>query len=374
MTHQTVSVRTAILCSISFLAGLGLLAIYASSSISADQIYNDSFFYLKKQSSTLLLGMVMVFLMGYVPISWIKRAPLPLFVFSIFLISMTLIPSLAHEAKGAARWVKIPGIGVTFQPSEVAKIAVIFFLAKNLSLGQHKLNSIPWLVTNLVSFGVVAFFLMMQPDFGSTILIFAVTFLMMIVGGLSKRYTAAVFACGIAGVVAAILAAPYRMKRLFTFIDPWADAYSGGFQIIQSYVGFQNGGVFGLGLGESKQKLFFLPDAHTDFILAVIGEELGMVGVIFVCLVFAYLCLLCAKVTLGQSDPFLRFLAFGITALISIQAFLNMGVAMGLLPTKGIPLPFVSNGRSSLIVFLFCIGIICRLAHQNEKTAKELAT
>jgi len=355
---------------VSFLCGLGLLAIYASSSISADQVFHDSMVYFKKQSATFVVGMVMVFAMGYMPLDWLKRLPLPLFLLTLALLLMTMVPSLAHTAKGASRWVKVPGLGFTFQPAELAKIALILFMAKNLAIQNHRLNSRAWIVSNLVGFSTFALVLMLQPDFGSTMLLFGISFLMLVVGGLSIKYMAAIGCLGIVGVVGAIMAAPYRMKRLFTFLDPWAEAYSGGFQIIQSYVGFQNGGVLGLGLGESRQKLFFLPDAHTDFILAVIGEELGMFGVILVCLLFAYLCYLCAKITIAQTDSFYKFLAFGVTALICLQASLNMGVAMGVLPTKGIPLPFVSNGRSSLIVFLFCIGIICRLSQQNEELAE----
>jgi cell division protein FtsW len=173
------------------------------------------------------------------------------------------------------------------------------------------------------------------------------------------------FGLGVVVFIAALLTAPYRLARLLVFLDPWSDARAGGFQIIQSYLGFQNGGVWGVGLGESKQKLFFLPEAHTDFILSVIGEEFGLFGVLLICACFAYMVFLGLRITLAQDDTYRQFLAFGLTMLIGVQAALNMGVTMGLLPTKGMTLPLVSNGSNSLIVFLIAIAILARISQES---------
>jgi cell division protein FtsW len=212
--------------------------------------------------------------------------------------------------------------------------------------------------------------MMLQPDFGSTVLLVLVTFLMLFIAGLSPTLIGGSFLAGILALVAAVAAAPYRMKRLLSFLDPWSVVSGGGFQIIQSYVGFQNGGLFGLGLGESKQKLFFLPEAHTDFILSVIGEELGVLGVFLVCGLYFFLSWLGFQIAKKQDNKFHALLAYGFTCLISLQAALNMAVVMGMLPTKGIPLPFISNGASSLIVFLVVIGILARLdANANKNSS-----
>jgi cell division protein FtsW len=275
---------------------------------------------------------------------------------------LIIIPGAYVKVGGATRWLNLPFI--RFQTSEIAKIALILFLAKNLSRQNFRIGSF-WggLFPNILFFTVYAGFLMLQPDFGTTALLGVITFAMLIVSGLAGRYIigSAVAALGL--VVTAILMAPYRMKRILAFLDPWDQIKEGGFQIIQSYLAFQNGGLLGTGLGESKQKLFFLPEAHTDFILSVIGEELGFLGVSLV--IFTYLVLTFAafKVTRNQSDPFFKYLCFGLTLLISLQAILNMGVVTGLLPTKGIPLPFISNGSSSLLAFM---SIICILLIANR--------
>jgi len=366
-TKKAGSFSQPLLYAVCFLTGIGLLAIYTSSSMKGAQQFGDPFLFLRKQAFVAAAGLVAMFLCLKVPFSWIERSVLPLTILSISILLLIFVPGFYVKGGGAARWINVAGF--SFQPAELSKLALVLFLAKNLARPGSDIDRF-WtgIFPNFALLGIFGFLLMMQPDFGSTALLGAVTLLMLFVAGLNKRFIAIAGALSVTGVVAAVLAAPYRMARLVSFLDPWAEIKTGGFQIIQSYLAFQNGGLFGVGLGESKQKLYFLPEAHTDFILSVIGEELGLAGVLLVCLLFFYITWLGYRITRIQTVNFRRFLAFGLTSLIGVQASINMGVTMGLLPTKGIPLPFVSSGASSLLVFLCVAAILARLAKDVELT------
>lgn len=347
------------------LIGLGLLIIYSSSSIPAFQRYGDAFFFLRKQFMVAVLGTAILVAVIKMPFRLIERLTVPSILIALGMVAATLIPGIGHKVNGASRWINLAG--TSFQPAELSKLALILFLAKNLSRSKSDLASVKkGLIPNAVILACFTFLLMKQPDFGSTFVLCTITFLMLFTGGLPWKFITACLATGLAGIVAAVIAAPYRMARLMSFMDPWADVQRGGFQIIQSYLGFQNGGLLGRGLGESKQKLYFLPEAHTDFILSVIGEELGLIGVLTVIACFCAL-VYCGFLTMRlQQLTYRKFLAFGLTTLIAIQAAINMGVAMGVLPTKGMPLPFVSNGASSLLVFLIAVALLIKLAQEAQ--------
>lgn len=349
----------ALVSTVLILTGFGLLIIFSSSSISAYQRYGDAFYFFRKQAIVAIVGFGLIFLIYRMPFAFIERLTLPAVVLAVVLLILTLIPATRYTANGASRWIQF--FGITFQPAEFAKLALILFLSKNLSRPNFNIKKLATgILPNLMVFGLCAVLIMVQPDFGSVFVLFSITFLMLFVAGLSNRYIIIFAILAILAIVVAIINAPYRMERLLVFLDPWNDVRRGGFQIIQSYLGFQNGGLLGLGLGESRQKLYFLPEAHTDFILSVIGEELGLIGVLVVTVSFIYLMVIGLKITKKQTKIYRKFLAFGITALITIQAMINIGVSMGVLPTKGIPLPFVSYGSSSLIVFLISVGILAR--------------
>jgi cell division protein FtsW len=351
----------------------GMLEIYAASSMKAVAYFNDEYVFLRKQFIGAFLGFFAIVLIRYVPFKLIERMTIPLLLFSILLLAAILFPGVYTKVKGASRWVSL--FGFQFQPAELAKLALILFLAKNLARRQSDLSQFGVVFTNLFIFGIIAVFLMLQPDFGSTALLGAILFFMLFVAGIARRFIFYLLTGAIFSIVLAVALAPYRMQRFISFLNPWAVVDKGGFQIIQSYLAFQNGGFWGLGLGESRQKLFFLPEAHSDFILAVLGEETGLLGVLLVCLCFLSIVLLGYQITLRQATPYKQFLAFGLTSLIGVQALFNIGVVMGLLPTKGIPLPLVSSGASSLLVFLVVIGILARLgkevANQPFHTAQK---
>ena len=365
------SLSQPLLYAVWFLTGLGLLAIYTSSSMKGAQQFGDSFLFFRKQAFVALGGFAGMFICLKMPFRWIERSVLPLTCLTVIILGLIFVPGFYVKGGGAARWINLAGF--SFQPAELAKITLVLFLAKNLSRSKSNVDQF-WtgIFPNIAVFGLLAILLMKQPDFGSTALLGTVTLLMLFVAGISNRHIGLAGGAAVLGVVAAVLAAPYRMARLVSFLDPWAEIKNGGFQIIQSYLAFQNGGLLGVGLGESRQKLYFLPEAHTDFILSVIGEELGLSGVLLVCSLFFFITWTGYRITLMQEVPFRKFLAFGLTSLIAVQASINMGVTMGLLPTKGIPLPFVSSGASSLLVFLCVAAILARLAkdvepHQNHE-------
>jgi len=362
---EEVSYGKILVITTAILTFIGLIAIYAASAMKGAEQFGDPYLFIRKQGIVAVFGFLAIFVIQFFPIVWLKKLVVPSLIVSFFLLALIFIPGAYLKVGGASRW--LGASGIRFQTSEIAKIALILFLAKNLSRPSCNVSKFgSGIMSNLAVFGLFALLMMLQPDFGSTVLLGGVTFLMLYLAGLSRKLIFGSAICGLIGMAAAVAAAPYRLKRLLSFVDPWSEVRGGGFQIIQSYLGFQNGGLLGVGLGESKQKLFFLPEAHTDFILSVIGEELGLMGVSLVCSLYFFLAWLGFKIAERQNDSFHTLLAYGFTCLIAMQAVLNMGVVMGLLPTKGIPLPFISNGSSSLIVFLIIVGILARLDSDSK--------
>jgi cell division protein FtsW len=345
---------------VAFLVGLGLVAIYASSSLKAAQDVGDPFFFFRKQAIAAAIGFGILAIIQFVPFKWIERATLPVILLTLFLLALVFIPGMYVKVKGAERWLNLPFIGG--QPAELAKLAMVLFLAKNLSRESCRVDSfMKGILPNLLVFALFTVFLLRQRDLGTPVILFGLTMLMLYVAGLSHKLIGLAGIAGLGTVGLAIILEPFRVKRILSFLDPWSQVQDGGFQIIQSFLAFQNGGLLGVGLGESKQKLLFLPEAHTDFILPVIGEELGFLGIALVCAIFFFTIWLSYRIILLQSNPYRKFLAFGITAALAVQTLGNMGVTMGLLPTKGMPLPFISSGRSSLLVSLVMAALLIKL-------------
>ncbi len=351
------------------LLSLGLLSIMASSPLKGLELFNDPAFYFKKQLWAMLFGFAITLVIFVLPIRFIDHLPLPLLAISLALLLLTGLGGFSHQAGGAARWLKL--FGVSVQSSELAKVALVFFLAKNLARREVKLDRFGLdLCSNLFVLAVMILLLMRQPDFGTAALLLALTFFMLFLAGLRKGPLIKLALAFLTIAIVAMISAPYRLRRLFSYLDPFSDFQNSGFQIIQSYLAFQNGGFWGVGLGESRQKLFFLPEAHTDFILAVIGEELGFFGTGLVLLLFFLILQLGFFIAARQENRFRSLLAQGLTLLITTQAIFNIGVVSGALPTKGITLPFISSGVSSLLTFIFALSILARLGlgsiPQNE--------
>lgn len=364
--HQAVIVLVALLTTI------GLIAIYAASSLKGAQQFGDEFLFLRKQAIAAAMGFSIVIALQFVPFRIVERGTLPLLILVIGLLALIFIPGMYTTVGGAARWLRLPLIGG--QPSELAKLALVLFLAKNLSRPKSDMNNFKkGILPNLMVFGVIALLLLKQKDLGTPVLMFLVTFAMLFAAGITRKLVLGAVGAFVGAIIAAVIIEPYRVARIMSFLDPWAAVKGSGFQIIQSFVAFQNGGLLGVGLGESKQKLFFLPEAHTDFILAVIGEELGLLGVLLVASSLLGLCYIGYKIADLQTCSYRRFLAFGLTTTLAFQAVLNMGVAMGLLPTKGMPLPYVSSGNSSLLVFLAISAILARLGREVAGNSAKIA-
>ncbi len=363
------SYGTTLIMAVAFLTGLGLLGIYAASSIKGAEQFKDAFIFLRKQALVAAFGFALIFIFKYIPFHWIKKSTVPLLIISICLLALILLPGFYIKVAGASRWIRIGPLN--FQPAELAKISLVLFLAANLSRTTCYIDKfVSGILPNILVFGVFAGLLLLQPDFGSIVLLFLVTMFMLFTAGVTRRFLMVTMSGALAAFAGLVLWAPYRLNRILSFLDPWSEIKRGGFQIIQSYLGFQNGNLLGVGLGESQQKRFFLPEAHTDFILSVIGEELGLIGVLLVIFLFICIAYLGFKIALLHTQRYKKFLAFGLTVLITAQATINMGVAMGLLPTKGIPLPFVSSGASSLTIFLITAAILARLGYELSSESR----
>jgi cell division protein FtsW len=343
--------------------------VYSASYIFADERTGDGFTYIKKQLLYAVLGFGAFFVSSRIPHSrWYRWAPAALFTVLTLLV-LVMVPGIGARAGGAQRWINL-GI-FRFQPAELAKLVGVMFVARQLLRHQRELYDFRKGVIAPVALLIpVMVLLLLQPDFGSTALLAGTTFILMYIAGVRPLYLFGGLFSGAAASAALIITSPYRMARVMTFIDPWRDPAGKGFQVIQSMLGLHNGSLLGQGLGNGKEKLFFLPEAHNDFIFAVIGEELGFVGVAAVILayiLFIYRGLKISWNALDQrQDRFGFYLGCGISIILGLQAFINMAVVMGLLPTKGLTLPLISYGGSALTLNLFSIGILYSISKANQ--------
>jgi cell division protein FtsW len=345
------------------LVGFGIVMVYSTTAILAGDRLGDPFFFLKRQALYAAIGMTLMILMMFIPHEMLKRWAYPFLIVSILSLIAVLIPGIGYRAGGSMRWLRI--YSLSFQPSEFAKLGLIIFLSYFLTKKEEKIRSFSFgfLPTLVLSGGVIALVLK-EPDFGTAIFLTALVFLFLFVSGARVIYIAASFVVALPVAYYFLTNVAYRYQRLLSFIRPWDDPGGTSFQIIQSFLCFGSGGLFGLGLGEGRQKLFFLPAPHTDFIFSVIGEELGLVGAMVMVLLFFIFTLRGIAIANGLEDRFSSYLALGVTLMISLQAVINMGVVLGLLPTKGLTLPLISYGGTSLITNLVGVGILLRLSTQ----------
>ena len=348
------------------LVGIGIVMVYSTSAIIAADRFGDPYYFLKRQALYAGIGFVLMILMIFFPYEILKRFAYPILILSILTLIGVLIPGIGHRAGGSMRWLKIQFF--SFQPSEFAKLGLIIFLAYFLTKKEEKIRSFSFgfLPTVLFS-GLVIALVVREPDFGAALFLTAMVFILLFISGVRVIYIAG--ACMLAAPVVYyfLMNVGYRYRRLMSFVRPWEDATGTSFQIIQSFLSFGSGGLFGLGLGEGRQKLFFLPAPHTDFIFSVIGEELGLVGAMVMVLLFFILTLRGIRIGLCLEDRFGAYLALGITLMISLQAVINMGVVLGLLPTKGLTLPLVSYGGTSLVTNLVGVGMLLHLSTHMER-------
>lgn len=346
------------------LVGIGITMVYSSSAILARERYDDSYFFLKRQVLNLIIGFGALYVGRIVSFSYYKRFAYPILITAVALLALVQIPGIGATAGGAARWLSVGGFH--FQPSEFAKIALIIFMAYMLDKKADRLKhfGFGFLPPMLIAL-LLIFLVLLGKDLGNAVLMAGTVIAMMFVAGARMVYLVALALMTLPAFYKLIASVSYRRQRILAFLDPWEYSRDAGFQIIQSYLAFQAGGILGAGLGQGKQKLFYLPEAHTDFIFSVLGEELGLWGVLVVMLLFAVWITRSFMISWKATDHFRRYIGFGITLMIGWMAVLNMGVVMGLLPTKGIPLPFVSYGGTSLVINLFAVGLLLNIsAHQ----------
>jgi cell division protein FtsW len=338
----------------------GVVMVYSASNIMAAKRFHDGFFFLKRQG--LFAGLGFAIMLGVMRIDyhlW-KKLAVPALLLCLVLLVMVLIPGIGGKAGGSSRWIKLPGFNL--QPSEMAKLALIMYMAYSLDKKQDKVKSFAiGIVPHMIVLAILIGCLALQPDLGGALTLFAVAFTMLFAAGtrLSHIFSMILLAMPL---LMYKLSRGYHKGRMEAWTNPWSDPEGKGFQIIQSWLALGTGGVFGQGLGEGKQKLFYLPEAHTDFILSVVGEELGFLGVIVIVGMFFLLVQRAMRISVAAPDTFGRFLALGIAVLFGIEATVNMGVVTGLLPTKGLALPFISYGGSSLLISLFAVGILLNIS------------
>lgn len=339
----------------------GLIMVYSSSFIYAQEKTGDGLSYIRKQLIYAVIGLVALWSGYRIDYRRWEKWAYPVLGCAALLLALIFVPGLGMKVGGARRWIHLPGF--QFQPGELAKFAIIFFVARQLNQKHDRIHRISaGVFSQFVVPLPLLILLLLQPDFGTTVIITLVTFCLMYLAGVPSQYLLSVVCSG--GLVGGWLAlgSAYRRTRLMTFLDPWSDPGGKGFQIIQSFVGLHNGRFWGVGLGNGKEKLLYLPEAHNDFILSVIGEELGFIGIGGVILGYTYF--IYKGLTIAWNchkyyhDRFGMLLASGITLALGIQGFVNISVALGLVPTKGLTLPLISYGGSALIVDLFVVGVL----------------
>jgi cell division protein FtsW len=347
---------------------IGWIMVYSSSAVVAEIQYNDSFKFFKKQllfSLIGLIGMVGVMKIDYRRLSaWTY----PILALSILLLVIVLIPGLGLSLRVgvARRWLITPLL--TFQPSELGKLALVVFVAYSLTKKGDKIKEfLQGFLPIIVISGIMILLVILEPDMGTAIFMGILTMVLLFIGGTRLSYLLALPLLAAPALYLFINRFPYGARRLMAFLHPWEDMQGMGFQIIQSFVALGSGGPWGVGLGDGKQKLFFLPAAHTDFILAILGEEVGFVGIMVVILLFGLLIWRGVRISLKAEDTFGAHLAMGLTSMIALQVIINMGVVLGLLPTKGLTLPFISYGGTSVVANLVGMGILLNISASGEK-------
>jgi cell division protein FtsW len=354
-----------IFATVAGLIAIGLVMVFSASSATAYATYHDTAYFLKRQLIWLAIGGVFAYLAYKVDYTKLKRVAPALVGVTVLLLVLTLIPHVGLQTGGARRW--LGASALSFQPSEIAKLTLVLFLAAKLAtIGQNVRSLVRGVVPSLIVAALLAVPILLEPDMGTASLVMFTAFGMLFCAGARIEHLAmAVFAL-LPPVALAVGASAYKRARILAFLDPWKDAQNTGFHIVQSLLALGSGGVLGLGLGASRQKFFYLPEAHTDFIFAVVGEELGLLGTMIVLSLFAAFAIRAFVLAQRTADRFGSFLIIGCALLIVIQAFINIGVVTSSWPVTGVPLPFISFGGTSLIVSMVAVALIMNVARRTR--------
>jgi cell division protein FtsW len=353
-----------LLLAVAALVSIGVVMVFNVSYFHGEERFGDSLQFVRKHCAAIVLGLVAGVLASRVPSHVYQRAAYPLLLGSLVALVLVLVPGIGVVRGGARRWVDL-GL-VSLQPSEVAKFALVLYLAASIVRKGERMQTFKLgVVPHALVAGAMAALLLLEPDFGTAALVCSLVVLMLFAGGVRPRHLLLPLVPGIPLGIYVLLAESYRLKRLLGFMSPDADPLGINFQLRQSFIAFGSGGLWGVGLGEGRQKMFYLPAAHTDFIFSVVGEELGLLGALVVLALFAVVAARGFRIALRHGDRFASLLAFGVTMSLILQAAVNVGVVLGLLPTKGLTLPFVSYGGSAIIASLAQAGVLVALARET---------
>jgi cell division protein FtsW len=342
-----------------FLVGIGMVMVYSSSSALALKKFGNSYFFFQKQALFALVGLVVLVAARHFPYRLWQKLAYPAVALAFGLLLAVLI-GWGHTAGGATRWLRVAGF--TFQPAEFARIALIIYLAYSMSKKSDRLQEFTiGFVPHIIVLAMLLTPMILQPDFGSAVILTLITGIMMFAGGVPLRHLGLSLLILLPAGIYLLISAEYRIRRLMSFLNPWDYATAEGYQTVHSLMAFGSGGLWGTGIGRGLQKLFYLPEPHTDFIFSVIGEEFGLMGVTLTVALYGLIIWRGIAIARQTPDLFGALLSFGLTTALALQVCINMGVALGLLPTKGLTLPFLSYGGTSLVVNMAAIGIIMNI-------------
>lgn len=359
------SVEILLVVSVILISIFGIIMIYSASSIWAEYKYNDPLKYVKNQALFFIIGLILMFLVSKINYKFYLKKSNILLIGCIILLILVLIPGVGMVRNGSRSWFGIGSFGI--QPSEFTKLALIIFTSKYLINNEKNMKNIkkgvlPILCVLIFVFGLI----MLQPDFGTGMIIVISIIGLLFVGGVSMKFFIGLGIIGVLGITGLIIIAPYRLARILSFLNPWSDPLGSGFQIIQSLYAIGPGGLFGFGFLNSRQKHFYLPEPQTDFIFSIISEEFGFLGIVIVVTLFLTIIITGFKISKNCKDLFGKYLSFGIMFQLSFQALLNLMVVVGLIPVTGVTLPFLSYGGSSLLITLCSIGVILNISRYER--------
>lgn len=350
----------------------GLVMVFSTSSATALLSDGDPLGLAIRQAAYAVVGFGAYTLFSRMSMDGMKRIGPPALGVSAFLLVLVLVPGIGMSVNGARRWLSLGGLG-QLQPAELAKLALALWIAQAVVRPPARLTTPKGLAPFLVVTGLLALLILIEPDMGTAMTFSAIAFAMLVVAGARMKHLGVIVGVGALLATIAMLAEPYRRERFFTFLDPWSDPNGAGFQSVQAQIALGSGGLHGVGLGDGVQKAFYLPEAHTDMILATVGEELGLIGVVAVLAAFGLFAVAGYRIALGARDLHQQVLAAGLTTLVVMQAAINIGAVVGVLPVTGVPLPFVSFGGSSLIILLACTGILVNIGRRSATPTRRLA-
>ena len=351
--------------SVVILALFGCFMIYSSSNIWAEFKFNNPYKYFINQFVFYIIGVIGMYITSKIDYNLYKKKSNLIILVCFILLVLVLIPGIGVVRNGSRSWFGLGGFGL--QPSEAAKIGLVIFVSKYLSNNYNIMYDIKKGVFPIISvIGVFFILIMLEPDFGTAMVITMCLVAMIFISKVKLSFFVKIGVCGLVGIVGLIIIAPYRMARIISFINPWTDPLGSGFQIIQSLYAIGPGGLFGMGIGKSIQKHFYLPEPQTDFIFAIISEELGFLGVLIVSALFLTIIYRGMKISLNAKDLFSKYLSFGITFSLAFQALLNLMVVVSLIPITGVTLPFLSYGGSSLLITLCSMGILLNISRYQK--------